>query len=109
MRTRFFSEADEWTTDGARITAPENIQAIRRVLENEGPIVVEHRFYRGASAPNRIIFEDIDDFLEYLDKQASAGDAFRVWSFERVCTEGERLAYGKCPDDQNRVPKKGAY
>jgi hypothetical protein len=109
MKTRFFSEADGWTTDGAKITAPETLTAIRRVLEDDGPIVVEHWFYRGSSAPDRIVFDDFDDFEEYLGKKASAGDAINVWSFAATCTQKNRLVHGKCPDDQSRVPKKGAY
>ena len=109
MKTRFFCEADEWVTDGVKITAPETLQAIRKVLEDEGPIVVEHWFYRGASAPDRIVFDDFDDFMEYLDSRASAGDAINVWSFAETCTQKNRLAHGKCSDHQGRVPKKGAY
>jgi hypothetical protein len=109
MKTRFFSDADGWATDGAKITAPENLQTIRRVLEDEGPVVVEHCFYRGSSAPERLVFDDFDDFVEFLENRSAAGDKINVWSFAGVCTQKNRLAYGKCPDDQNRVPKKGAY
>ena len=109
MKIRFFSEADDWTTDGAKITAPENLEAIRKALEHEGPIIVEHSFYRGSSAPHRLVFDEFEDFAEYLDGRASAGDIIRVWSFVALCTEQNKLASGKCPDDKGRVPKRGAY
>ena len=109
MKIRFFSEADEWATDGARITDAQHLETVRRTLEDEGPVIVEHWFYRGSSAPDRLVFDDFDDFTEYLNTHASAGDIIDAWSFSAVCTEHNRLATGKCPDDQGRVPRKGAY
>jgi len=109
MKIRFISEADEWSTEGAKITAPENLDAIHKVLEDEGPIILERWFYRGSKSPDRVVFEGFDDFTEYLNSQARAGDSIHVWSFSKVCTDQARLVFGKCPDDQGRVPKKGAY
>lgn len=109
MKLRFFSDADEWTNDGAKITAPEHLATIRRTLEHDGPVIVQHWFYRGSSAPDRIVFDAYDDFTEYLNTHAFAGDIIDVWSFSAVCTDNNRIASGKCPDDQDRVPKKGAY
>ena len=109
MKVRFFSEKDNWTADGAKITSPDNLENIRRVLEGEAPIIVEHWFYRGSSAPDRMVFDDFDDFMDYLKKNASAGDALNVWNFGKACKEKNRLAHGKCPDDQDQVPQKGAY
>jgi len=108
VKIRFISEADEWSTEGAKIATPENLAAIRRVLEDEGPIILEHWFYRGSSSPDRFVFDDFEDFETYLGSKASAGDRIEVWSFSTVCTDQTRLAFGKCPDDQGRVPKKGA-
>ena len=109
MKTGFFSEADEWLIDGAKITSPENLETIRKVLEDEGPIILEHRFYRGSSAPDRFVFDDYEDFKQYLDSEARAGDKIYGWNFAGICTAENTLASGKCPDDQGRVPKKGAY
>jgi hypothetical protein len=53
--------------------------------------------------------EDFDDFMKYLEREASAGDAMDVWSLESVGTKQNRLVYGKCPDDRARIPWKGAY
>jgi hypothetical protein len=62
MKTRFRSEDDDWSVEGRKITSPEALDAIRRCLENEGPIIVEHWFYRGSSAPDRAVFNDFDAF-----------------------------------------------
>ena len=109
MRIRFFSEADEWTTDGPKIDSGENLEVIRRVLETRGPIIVKHWFYRGSSRPDYIAFDEFDEFEQYLNTKASAGDAIDVWNFADMHTEQNRLVFGKCPDDQGRVPRKGAY
>lgn len=108
MKARFFSGDDEWTTVGEKITSPACLEKIRAVLE-AAPIIVEHRFYRGASAPNRLVFDDFGEFTKYLHNNASAGDAIYVWNFGATCTEDNVLAKGKCPNDEDQYPKKGAY
>ena len=109
MKVGFFSDKDEWTVDAAKITSPENLANIRKVLEDEPPAIVEHWFYRRASSPERYVFDEFDDFMSYLKENACAGDIINVWNFGNTCTDQNMLAYGKCPDDQDRVPKKGAY
>jgi hypothetical protein len=109
MKTRFFDQGDDWTVDGPTINGPETLQNIREVLERDGPIIVEHRHYRGSSAPARLVFDDFNDFIEYLERKASAGDAIDVWSFPARCTAENKLVSGKCPDDQGLVPRQGAY
>jgi hypothetical protein len=109
MRTRWRSEADEWSLEGAKIIAPENLAAIQMVLEEKGPIILEHWFYRGSSAPDRLFFEDFEDFMEYVENKSWAGDLLYVWSFADVCKHEEPLAVGKCPDEHGFIPKGGAY
>lgn len=109
MRIRFYSANDDWSAQGAKITSPESLEAIRKALEEDGPIIVEHWFYRGASAPDRLFFDEFAAFMEYLNKQAAAGDAIHVWNFPAVCRDDNRLTGGKCPDDDGRVPNSGAY
>jgi hypothetical protein len=109
FRTRFYSEDDEWTVKGSRITSKVNIDRIRQTLENEGPIIVEHWHYRGASSPDRFVFDDFDDFTTYLQENAFAGDAIHVWSFTVICKDDNTIASGKCPDEKGRVPRGGAY
>jgi hypothetical protein len=109
MKTRFRSEADDWTADGRKITASEALDAIRRCLEDQGPIIVEHWFYRGGCAPHRLVLDSYEAFIEYLNSHASAGDAVHVWSFATACRDDNELASGKCPDEVGLVPRRGAY
>jgi hypothetical protein len=78
-------------------------------LEEVGPVIVEHWFYYGSRSPDRLVFEDYDEFLEYLRANAKPGDALHVWEFPRVCRDDNTLAHGKYPDAEGRVPKGGAY
>lgn len=107
MTTRF-SEEDDWRADGEKITAPEILDTIRQCLD-ESSIIIEHWFYRGSHAPDRMMFDDYDAFIEYLKSRASPGDAIHVWSFAAVCCDNNELARGKCPDDKGLVPRRGAY
>ena len=107
MKIRY--EPDEWTPDGQKILSDENLEIIRKTLEDEGPIIVEHRFYRESRSPDRLVFEDLDDFVEYVNSKARPGDAFYIWSFYLICTDESIIAHGKYPDDDGCVPKKGAY
>ncbi|MEX0716546.1 MAG: hypothetical protein WD066_08165 [Planctomycetaceae bacterium] len=109
MKTRFRAEEDGWTAEGTKITAPAALETIRQCLDEEGPIIVEHWFYRGLCAPERMVFEDFEAFAAYLDAHAIAGDAIHVWSFAAVCRDDNRLEYGKCPDENGQVPQRGAY
>lgn len=109
MKTRFRCDDDDWRPDGRKITDAENLEAIRTVLTSEGPIILEHWFYRGSCAPDRFIFDDFDELVTYLSDHTFAGDAIHVWSFASACTNDNTLAYGKCPDENGLVPKRGAY
>jgi hypothetical protein len=109
MRTYALSEQDGWTTNGAKITSSENLERIKAVLDNEAPVIVEHWLYRRSSSPERHVFDDFEEFMTYLNENARAGDIINVWNFGKSCTQQNILAHGKCPDDQDRVPQKGAY
>src|SRR4029077_8134369 len=111
MKTRFRSEDDGWTPNGLKITTPEAMDAVRRCLDEEGPIIVEHwfyrGFYRGSCAPDRMVFKDFEAFSAYLEANEFAGDAIHVWSFPTVCRNDNALLAGKCPDEDGFVPARG--
>lgn len=109
MRSGARSEDDGWSVNGNKTNDPAALDAIRQCLDKEGPIIVEHMHYRGSRAPDRLVFDDIDDFTSYLDINAIAGDAIHVWSFGAVCRDDNELVGGKCPDENGMIPKRGAY
>lgn len=107
MTTR--CEDDEWVPNGRRLDTPQNLQAIQRCLADRGPVIVEHWFYRGSCAPARLIFDDFEALQSYLQRSAKPGDAFHIWDYAAVCQDTNSLANGKYPDENSKVPLKGAY
>jgi hypothetical protein len=102
-------DSDEWSAEGSNILSPDRLEAIRRVLEEVGPVILEHWFYYGSRSPDRLVFEDFEELLTYLQVNARPGDALHVWDFAQVCRNDNTLADGKYPDSQGRTPKGGAY
>ena len=93
---------------GSIIISQEQLAEIAAALERS-VIILEHWFYRRASSPARRFFEEYGDFLHYVNGEARPGDASDVWEFSDVCRDSNRIASGKYPDKQGRVPHKGAY
>ncbi len=84
------------------------MEAIRGCLERS-PIIVEHWYYRMGRSAERRIFDDLEDFQDYLKERARLGDAFHVWGFSALCRDGDTLTNGKFPDADGCVPEEGAY
>ena len=101
--------ADQWTTDGARITDPERLERLQHILEKVSPVIIEHRFYRGSSAPHRFVTDNFDKLTEYLATKTRPGDSFYMWLFEDCCRDDNAAEVGKVPDEHGRVPRLGAY
>jgi hypothetical protein len=104
----FRAEEDRWSIHGRNILAPEKRAAIRECLERS-PIIVEHWYYRAGRSPDRLIFDDIEDFDDYLQSRARPGDAFHIWEFATLCRDDNTVANGKYPDPDGYVPEQGAY
>jgi hypothetical protein len=103
------ADVDEWTCDGEKISAPEKLAAIKKVLNDSGPVLVDHSFLRGGRGSHTVVFEDYEDFIEYLSEHARAGDHIAVWSLWPFMRDTPPLAQGKCPDEDGAVPQKGPY
>jgi hypothetical protein len=101
-------EPDDWSVEEQKINSREQLAKVAAAIE-KSVVIVEHRHYRGSSAPNRLFFEEYDEFIDYLQKHGCEGDAFRIWSFDDVCCESNVVVEGKYPDSKGRVPRKGAY
>jgi hypothetical protein len=101
-------ERDEWSKSGFDISSPDILVKIKAALEQE-PIILEHRFYRGSRAPDRLIFDDYADFSKYLESHARPGDSFHVWRYSALCRDDNILLSGKYPDALGRVPRTGTY
>jgi hypothetical protein len=99
----------DWSSKGPNALSPECLTRVRQVLEEKGSVIVEHRFYYGSSAPDRLIFDDFDVFLEHVMTRSRPGDSFWIWDYQSVCRDDNPLATGKFPDAEGRVPSGGAY
>lgn len=102
-------DGNGWSAEGPNILSSGRLNAIRKVLEDKGPVIVEHCFYYRGRAPDRLVFDDYEELIEYLNTKARPGDAFDVWDFAEVCRGDNKLTDGKCPDSEGRVPARGAY
>jgi len=100
---------DEWSSEGKRITDESALSRVRQVLEEESPLIIEHRFYRGASAPHRFVCDDAEKFESYLREKTKAGDSFWLWRYQDLCKDDNVFERGKIPDAAGRVPLGGAY
>ncbi len=102
-------ESDEWVLEGKKITDPACLSAIRELLREDGPVLLEDRYLRGACAPDHFVFSDFEDLTTYLTEKARAGDNIYVWNLSDFIRDAQPLAYGKCPDVDGAVPKRGPY
>ena len=100
-------ESDRWGP-GPSILSPEYLDALRAALEDT-PIIVEHRFYRGSSAPDRLIFEDFDRLETYLRTRTTPGDSIWTWRYDALCRDDNPLVHAKIPDTDGAVPETGPY
>jgi hypothetical protein len=100
-------ETDNWVA-GANVLSAETLARIGSALE-AGPLVVEHRFYRGSRSPERLVVEDIGRLKAYLSANAVPGDSFWFWSFDAVCRDDNALLNSKYPDKDGTTPRGGVY
>jgi hypothetical protein len=98
FKTVWRNDGHNWSSDGEKITDGHKLETIRQVLEETG-----------GRAPDRLVFDDYDDFIEYLQQHAKAGDAIHIWDLHPLLRGDNELVHGKCPAEDGTVPKGGAY
>ncbi len=108
MKTIHHSDLHDWSQDGPKINSQDRLDAIRHILEDVGPLIVEHKFYMGGRRPEYVIFTDFNEFEQWLDTTA-AGDSFWMWDYFDICRDDNAVTHGKAPDERGFVPLKGAY
>ena len=99
----------EWSLDGEKIDSPENLSAIKKVFDEDGPILVRHWYLGGATAPNKTVFESFAEFVAYLEKDAQAGDEFEIWNLWLLIRDTPPVVKAKCPDADGAVPRDRFY
>jgi len=102
-------DRSNWISAGSKITSESSLALIREELEDEGPILVCHWFYKAGCGPDFLLFNEEQEFIQYLVDSAHAGDAIGVWSCLRITNNLEPIADGKCPDKNERIPEFGSY
>lgn len=101
-------ESDDWQDWGRSILAPDVLARIELAME-QSPVILEHWFYRGGSAPDRLVFDSYEDFREYLASKVAPGDSLYLWNYAELCRDDNDFAHGKYPDARGRTPRLGAY
>jgi len=109
FKTPWRAEADQWSTTGQKITDPESLALVKTAFSEGKTFVLEHRHYRGSRAPDWVVIDDYDGFEEYLKENAIAGDSVYLFDITACLEDGKQLINGKCPDENDEVPKGGAY
>lgn len=100
---------DIWSKKIRAVTDPELRGKLIKEMEDRGPVIVEHRFYRGASGPMWTVISDIEELDLMIEKHSRLGDDFWFWSFLDVCKDDNALGRGKVPDSEGRTPERGPY
>ena len=98
---------EPWIFNGDDISMA--LPRLREHIEHVSPVIVEHRRYRGASAPFQFICDDVDTLSAYVREQARPGDSFYFWSYEACCRDDNYLVCGKVADSQGKTPIGGPY
>ena len=88
--------------------APEIVARIQQAFVGSS-LIVAHRFLFGGRAPECRVFDDYEDFMDYVAEFVRDGDALEFWRYNDVCREDNAVLYAKKPDADGNVFQGGAY
>lgn len=108
VQPKLFGNPDHWIVGYRNFYSSENLDRVKETCE-KGALIVEHWYLFGGSAPNRIIFDGYDRFVEYLHEHTKPGDILYCWDFDALCQHDNTTGEGKVPDELGRGFKGGAY
>jgi hypothetical protein len=97
-----------WGNDAPSVLAPERLAAIKRAFDGSS-LIVEHRFLFGGRAPDSLVFEDFEDFEEYLRTKVSPGDALWFRRYHDLCRDDNAITHGKYPNAEGQTLTGGSY
>ena len=104
------TESDDWHSDGPFLTDSGTLDRLEAMIDKGATLIAEHWHYRGSRAPDRLIVDNLDDFLKYLKNNAIAGDIVDVFDISEAWeAKGDPVLSGKCPDERGEIPRSGAY
>jgi hypothetical protein len=117
FKTHVMAKQDEWGRYDYVISEESKLNRIKELLETKSDnnpyvpraLIVEHFHYRAGMSATRELIENYDDFIDYLEDSAKAGDAIHVFDVTDALTGDNEIAAGKCPDETGEVPRGGAY
>ena len=90
------------------VLAPEQIEAILEAFKGSS-LIVEHRFLCGGRSSDSFVFDDFEDFEQYLHTKAKPGDNFWFWRYADLCRDDNVVAHGKYPNSDGSVLDGGSY
>jgi hypothetical protein len=101
--------SNNWTHDpSSNIASEQNKTKIRDAL-TKGYIVLEHMHFGGGTGLDKLLIDEYEDFLTYIETKAKPGDQFVIYAIEDLFDRGLYLLKCKFPDDQGRTPRGGSY
>jgi hypothetical protein len=98
----------EWGSESPSVLAPERLAAIKSAFDGSS-MIVAHHFLFGGRAPDSFVFDDYEDFEEYLRANVRPGDRLRFWRYNDLCRDDNAVTYGYYPNAEGQTPTGGAY
>ncbi len=87
----------------------EVIEKMASFVDERASVIVEHRRYRGASSPERLVFSVGEMLGAYVRANVRSGDRLLVWNYDELCRDDNAIIQVKKPNSAGVVEPGGAY